>query len=1014
MKKITLLLLTFVFVHTLFAQYDIDDTQNSTFTDISTTGTALNLGDNEEVNITVPFSIQLGNTSSNKLRVGNCGTILFDATSGEISPSNGNLTTDAPMIAPFWDDFDSEMGDVYYKTITSSVPGGLTITTGFIVQWDRVHYNGSSNTDIASFQVKFSAFYPEIVFVYADVDMDGTAWDNGASATIGISTSDRVSQYSYNTASLNGVTTLVFSEAKSTIMDDAFENYLETHNYQGYPRDITDDDTMGDGIANNNLVLTRKIVNVTDLTISGLGILTLNDELEDFDDLVNLDCSDNEISGVLNFTNNPKLSKLQCDNNDLTEIITANNNNLTYLDCSDNQYFATISLLGKTLLTYLDISNTDISQIDDTDGNDSNDLYFIDNVSLTSLSAVNVSRWVNRIDVYRQLNLVSLDVSNNHEIDEIILPEAQSSLKYFTMENIQARDYNAEIINIPNSINLETFVISGTSAFDNSILGGDVNIERGLLDFSNCTKLQMLWIARTEVKVIDLRGVTANIISGGFNVKDNLLLHCIYVDDVANAQSKWDSYKDYGTSFVANETACENRVTYVPDDVFENYLETHNSLDEEVAIGAPNSMGNGIANDNYVLTKNIEAILSGSSYVPILTLDGLQIADLTGIEGFTAIEQLYLSNNNNITTINLPNKWLSEVTCENNSQLTSIDLTKSTRIESLYLSNNQLTSVDLPQSISLYELYLSNNQLTSLDLTQNVKLYRLDLSNNQLTSLDLTQNTELYTISLSNNKLTSIDLTQNTELSTMYLSNNQLTSIDLTHNTELDELYLSDNQLTSIDLTQNTGLDKLDLENNQLTSLDLTHNYSLNYLNCNSNQLISLNLDQNEWINILDIRNNNLTELHIQNGNNSGLSGTYVNDGNNYSRFRAQNNSNLTCVFVDNATDATNGVNDYQDWQVDATAHFVEIEAECGALAVAENEIENLSIYPTPVQNMLNIEALNNISSLKIYNIIGQVVLVTKLNTTNAQIDVSSLPSGSYMVELISNNKIGVYKIIKK
>ena len=48
--------------------------------------------------------------------------------------------------------------------------------------------------------------------------------------------------------------------------------------------------------------------------------------------------------------------------------------------------------------------------------------------------------------------------------------------------------------------------------------------------------------------------------------------------------------------------------TYVPDDNFEAYLETHDASGNVVAIGASNSMGNGITNDDSVTTANVSGV----------------------------------------------------------------------------------------------------------------------------------------------------------------------------------------------------------------------------------------------------------------------------------------------------------------------------------------------------------------------------------------------------------------------
>ena len=74
--------------------------------------------------------------------------------------------------------------------------------------------------------------------------------------------------------------------------------------------------------------------------------------------------------------------------------------------------------------------------------------------------------------------------------------------------------------------------------------------------------------------------------------------------------------------------------TYVPDDEFENYLES-------------NSLGNGVPNDDFVLTSNINTVTT-------LWINSMNISDLTGIEDFTSLNQLFCYNNN-LTELDLSN-----------------------------------------------------------------------------------------------------------------------------------------------------------------------------------------------------------------------------------------------------------------------------------------------------------------------------------------------------------------------
>ena len=170
--------------------------------------------------------------------------------------------------------------------------------------------------------------------------------------------------------------------------------------------------------------------------------------------------------------------------------------------------------------------------------------------------------------------------------------------------------------------------------------------------------------------------------------------------------------------------------TYVPDDNFEAYLETHDWNDNLVPLGDPLSMGNGIANDDYVTTSNIDTITWLNA-----ALEG--IWDLTGIEDFANLEQLH---------------------CQNNA-LTSLDVSNNTTLTSLWCDFNQLTSLDVSGCTALTGLSCHVNYLTSLDVSGCTALTGLACYNNWLTCLN-TKNgnwSNMY-VSASNNNLTCVEV----------------------------------------------------------------------------------------------------------------------------------------------------------------------------------------------------------------------------------------------------------------
>ena len=122
---------------------------------------------------------------------------------------------------------------------------------------------------------------------------------------------------------------------------------------------------------------------------------------------------------------------------------------------------------------------------------------------------------------------------------------------------------------------------------------------------------------------------------------------------------------------------------------------------------------------------------------------------------------------------------------------------------------------------ALTSLNVSDNQLTSLDVSANTVLTELNVYNNQLTSLDVSGCTGLISLYVHNNQLTSLDVSKNTALQNLYVGGNQLTSLDVSANTALTDLYAPENQLTSLDVSANTALISLSVFDNQLISLKL-------------------------------------------------------------------------------------------------------------------------------------------------------------------------------------------------
>ena len=161
-----------------------------------------------------------------------------------------------------------------------------------------------------------------------------------------------------------------------------------------------------------------------------------------------------------------------------------------------------------------------------------------------------------------------------------------------------------------------------------------------------------------------------------------------------------------------------------------------------------------------------------------IVCSNMNIADLTGIEAFTALTELYCGENN----------------------LTSLDISQNTALTTLYCGENNLTSLDVSNNTALTTLRCNWNQLTSLDVSNLTVLVSLYVGPNQfITNLDVSANTALDFLHAPSMNLTHIDMSNNTDLEIVNLSLNNLTCLDISNNT-LEEIFIEDNNLLQLNL----------------------------------------------------------------------------------------------------------------------------------------------------------------------------------------------------------------------
>ncbi|MBR5982261.1 MAG: T9SS type A sorting domain-containing protein, partial [Bacteroidales bacterium] len=67
---------------------------------------------------------------------------------------------------------------------------------------------------------------------------------------------------------------------------------------------------------------------------------------------------------------------------------------------------------------------------------------------------------------------------------------------------------------------------------------------------------------------------------------------------------------------------------------------------------------------------------------------------------------------------------------------------------------------------------------------------------------------------------------------------------------------------------------------------------------------------------------------------------------------------------------------------------------------IDENAVSEISVYPNPVADKLNIISSERISELEIVNVLGQIVMHKDVNANNAVCNAEDLPSGMYVVRI--------------
>ncbi|RNC86805.1 MAG: T9SS C-terminal target domain-containing protein [Winogradskyella sp.] len=578
--------------------------------------------------------------------------------------------------------------------------------------------------------------------------------------------------------------------SQTTVIPDVnFEDYLETHTPDGVVVNVGDPESMGDGIANNSLVLTDRISGVTSLNLIDLNIADLSG-IADFNSLEILVCADNRLSSI-DISSNVNLTLLNVSNNRIVGNLAVNTNtNLESLFCSSNQ-ISSLDLSQNIVLKNLDASNNMLIDLD-----------------LSTINTVICPNPQTNPETACQ-GTASINVARN-QLTSLIVANGYNDLisTFDATENPDLFCIQIDGGFTPNGWNKDDWAYySDTTCVDIFTYVPDDNFEQALIDL------------------------------GLDDVLDNLVLR-----DNINPVTNLDVSNQGITSLLGIEDFSALVVFNCSNNSSTSIDLSANSLLEELYVSNNNLSALDISSNTAITVLNCSSNMIGS--IDLSNNLSLQTLDCSN----NSLQNIIVSNNtaldnlncafNQIESLNLvSNTSLTNIVCNDNS-LFSLNLVNGT--------NNLITALNATNNPDLSCIQVDDVAFSNAapgwqkDITAN---YNLDCGtyipddNFEQALIDLGIDSD----GTLNNFVPTIDISGILVLDISNLAIQDLTGIE--DFGLLDNLNCSNNLLSSLDLSFNNALTILDCSNNQINDLNLTTNAALTSLLVNDNTLQTLNID---------------------------------------------------------------------------------------------------------------------------------------------------------------------------
>ncbi len=510
----------------------------------------------------------------------------------------------------------------------------------------------------------------------------------------------------------------------------------------------------------NKKLSASEINNIREINLQGKGITTLK--------------------GIEYLTN---LTKLDCENNALTELDLSKNILLETLECSINK-----------------ISKLDISKCVGMKN------FYCDQNYLQKLDLSNMPKLRQFSCSFNDLS--ELDLSKNEMLIDLIC----GSYDYYHS--------GSERVDGDTSVN---------NHISNLVLGNkpyllDISCEGNKLkdvDFSGCSIIESISCDDNDLTSLNLTGFP--FLQYLFCNRNNLTQ--LELPESAALTLVYCEENDLKSMKVSN---CPNLEVL---DLYDNQITDMN-------------FGKGLDSlQSVALTMN-DLTQIDISMLPALETLNIEENKLTEVDisGLMNISELYC-NSNPIKKLDVSgSKSLTDLYCMQ-CGLEELKLSGNDNLNTIYCSNNNLKKLDIHDCLNLVILDADSNKLSTLDISRNIKLEGLQLGWNEFTSITIGKNVRLKGLDLTSNKLTEIDVHECPNLRSLCAGANQLTTLTLPdRDAMLEQLTIQDNKMKELDLSACPNLKVLNVQNNDFSKLDVTKNPLLEDLITDGNPFKELDI----------------------------------------------------------------------------------------------------------------------------------------------------------------------------